>query len=292
MFPDGFTYERAGSVDEALDLLAEHADADTELLAGGHSLLPTMKTRLASPDVVVDIGRIDELRGVETDRDANTTTIGALTTYATVESADSLLDGCPAVAEAAGEIGDRQVRNAGTVGGNLAHADPAADLPASVLAADATLHVAGPDGSRAVPAGEFFRGTFQTDLDDGELLTRVEIPTDGANTTSTYVKRPHPGSGYATVGVAAAVRTDGEGVASARVAVTGATDHAVRLGAVEEALVGEPLSEDAVDAAAARATDDLDGATLLDDASASSEFRARLLEEYTGRALRRVAGSG
>ena len=287
MYPDGFTYERATTVDEALDLIAEHTDAETELLAGGHSLLPTMKTGLASPEVVIDIGRIEDLRGIETDGD--TTTIGALTPYAAIEEADSLREDCPVIAEAAAEVGDVQVRNMGTIGGNIAHADPASDMPAGVLAADATLHLSGKDGTRTVAADDFFRGMFETDLGEGELLTGIEIPTDGRNSTSAYVKRPSPSSGYAMVGVAAAVRTNDESVESARVAATGATDHAVRLGAVEDSLVGEAPSDDAMIAAAERATADLDGATLMDDPQASSEFRAQLLEQYTQRALHRVA---
>lgn len=289
MFPDGFTYERAGTVDEALDLLAEHADAETELLAGGHSLLPTLKNRLASPDVVVDIGRIDALRGIETDGDGETATIGALTPYATLEADDALLADCPVVPEAAGEVGDVQVRNAGTLGGNLAHADPAADMPASVLAADATIHVRGHEGSRTIGIDDFFEGIFTTALDEGELLTGIEVPLGDGNARSAYVKKRSPSSGYAVVGVAAAVATADGTVESARVATTGATDHAVRLRAVEDALAGESLSEEAIAAAAERATDDLDGATLMDDDRASAEFRAQLLEQYTERALDRIA---
>jgi carbon-monoxide dehydrogenase medium subunit len=287
MYPDGFEYERASSVDEALDLLAEHSDADTELLAGGHSLLPTMKSGLASPEVLVDIGRIDELRDVEVDSD--TATIGALTPYSEIEDSTPLRAECPVVAEAAAAIGDVQVRNMGTVGGNLAHADPASDMPASVLAADATVNLAGPDGSRSVAAEDFFRGVYETAVGEEEILTNIEVSTGDGNEASTYVKRPSPSSGYAMVGVGAAVRTDGHEVGTARVAVTGATDHAVRLGPVEEALTGAELSTEAIADAAQRATDDLAGASLMDDPRASSEFRAQLLEQYTQRALDSVA---
>jgi len=289
MFPDSFQYERAGTVEEAVDLLAEHADADTELLAGGHSLLPVMKSRLSSPDVVIDIGRIDGLQGI--DRDDGTITIGALTPYAEIESfeAGGHRNGYAVVAEAASEIGDVQVRNMGTIGGNIAHADPASDMPASVLAADATIHVRGRDGTRAIAAGDFFQGMFATALDDGEILTRIEVPASDGDGASAYAKRPSPSSGYAMVGVAAVIRTDDDTVRSARVAVTGATDHAVRLAAVERNLVGESLSEETIDSAAGHATDDLGGASLMDDNQASSEFRGRLLGEYTRRALARAA---
>lgn len=287
MFPDAFTYERAGSVEEALALLADHDDEETELLAGGHSLLPTMKTGLATPDVVVDISRIDQLRGIEADDDV--ITVGAMTPYADIEDDDALRTDCPVVAEAASEVGDVQVRNVGTIGGNVAHADPASDMTASVLAADATVHLQGRDGSRSVGIGDFFQGMFETDLEEGELLTRIEIPSDDVNATSAYVKRPSPSSGYAMVGVAAAVETNGDTVESARVAVTGVTDRPVRLGPVEDRLLGEDLSRETIAAAVERATDDFGDAMLMDDERASSEFRAHLLGQYTERALTKVS---
>lgn len=286
MYPDGFTYERPTTVEEALSLITEHADVETEFLAGGHSLLPTMKTGLASPEVIIDIGRIKNLRGVETEGD--TITIGALTPYTAIEEADSLHESCPVVPEAAAEIGDVQVRNMGTIGGNIAHADPASDMPASILAADATLHLVGKDGVRLVAADDFFKGMFETDLGEEELLTKIEVPTNDGNPASAYVKRPSPASGYAMVGVAAAVRMEGESVVSVRVAATGATDHAVRLDAVEKHLTNETLTRDAIIAASERATNDLDGATLMDNVQGSSKFRAQLLEQYTQRALHRV----
>lgn len=287
MFPGKFDYERPETVGEATAFLARHEDDDTELLAGGHSLIPTMKTGLASVDVVVDISRIDALRGIESDGDTHT--VGALTPYATIESATRLREDCPVVTDAAAEIGDVQVRNMGTIGGNVAHADPTSDMPASVLATDAVVHVCGPDGDRSVAAADFFEGMFSTALDEDELLTRIEIPADGGNRASAYVKRPNPASGYAIVGVGAAVELDDDVVASARVATTGSTDHAVRLTAVEEALVGDPLTTDSMVAAAEQATDDLGDATMMDDDYASSEFRAGLLEGYTERALQRAA---
>jgi len=286
MYPDEFDYYRAGSVDEALSLLDGHDDA--ELLAGGHSLLPTMKSGLASPDVLVDIGSIPELDGIETDDDA--VTIGALTTYADVVDA-GVGDASRAFAEATAEIGDVQVRNAGTVGGNLAHADPASDLPAGALAADATIHAVGPDGERTIPADEFFLAPYATALDEHELLTRVELPaTDAA--TGAYAKKPSPSSGYAMVGVAARIEAgDDAAVADARVAATGAVDHAMRLGTVEDALAGASIDAEAADLAADAAegvTDEVEPWQLMDDLQASAEFREQLLEVYAARAIERA----
>ncbi|AZH25187.1 FAD binding domain-containing protein [Haloplanus aerogenes] len=279
MFPSEFEYRRAESVEEAITLLAEQ-EGQTEILAGGHSLLPTMKSGLASPDVVIDIGGIDDLHGV--DRGDGVVEIGALTSYSTVAGDDTLHDAMPAVTQAAEAIGDVQVRNRGTVGGNLAHADPASDLPAAVLAADATLHAAGPDGHRTISADDFFTGLYGTALDDGELLTAVEVPT---HDIGTYVKKPSPSSGYAMVGVAVVIEFDDGVVDSARVAATGAVDHAMRLPVVEEELVGTTLDEDDISAAAAHATDEIEAFELMDDNQASAEYRSTLLEVYTEQAV-------
>ena len=281
MYPAPFEYERAGSVADALSLLGEHPEA--ELLAGGHSLLPTMKSGLARPDVVIDISAIDELHGVE--RDGESVRIGALTNYATVAEDDDLHASIPAVAQAAAEIGDVQVRNRGTVGGNLAHSDPAADLPAAVLAADATIHAQSSEGSRAIPVDDFFEAVYTTALGEDELLTAIEVPTHDAGV---YVKKPSPSSGYAMVGVAVVAELDGETVESVRVAVTGAVDHAMRLPAVEDALEGKPLDEGTISAAASHATDDIEEYQLMDNHHASAEFRANLLEVYTERALTKL----
>lgn len=287
MYPPEFEYAKADNVDEAIELLVENADRDVELLAGGHSLLPTLKSGLASPDLLIDIGALDELRGVESD--GGTTTIGAMTPYAALENDEGLWATGAVIAEAAAAIGDVQVRNAGTIGGNLAHADPASDLPASVLAADVTLHARGPDGDREIPVDDFFTGMYGTALTEDELLTAVEVPDQENGAAGAYAKKPSPSSGYAMVGVAATVETNGGGVESARVAVNGASDHAVRLPGVEDALIGESLSSSAIESAAANAQDDLEGATLMDDIQASGAFRAQLTEVYSRRALTAVA---
>ncbi|MFC6835109.1 FAD binding domain-containing protein [Halomarina ordinaria] len=286
MFPDEFDYYEATSVAEALDLLEEHSAAETELLAGGHSLLPAMKSGLSSPDVLVDVGGIEDLHGVRVEGD--TLVVGAMTSYSDFLAADAAHEHAPALTATVEQVGDRQVRNRGTVGGNLAHADPASDLPGATLASDVTLVAEGPEGEREIPVDEFFFGMYATDLAPDELLTRLEVPS-AADALGAYAKKASPSSGYAMVGVAALVETDGDTVSSARVGASGAMDHGVRLGGVEEALVGEPLDADTVDAAAGHATDDLDTDMMLSDLQASAEFRARLLEVYAKRALREVA---
>ncbi|SFS87993.1 FAD binding domain-containing protein [Halostagnicola kamekurae] len=285
MFPDEFDYHRAESVDDALDLLAEYPDA--EVLAGGHSLLPTMKNGLAKPDVVVDIGHIESMQGI--DRNGDATSIGALTTYAEIDDDEELWADATVLTEAASEIGDTQVRNRGTIGGNLAHSDPASDLPGAAIASDLTLVVEGPDGERRIDADEFFVAMYMTDLAEDELLTRIEVPRGDGATSGAYVKKPSPSSGYALVGVAAQVQVDDGTVTTARIGANGVMDHAVRLEPVEDAIEGERLSDDAVSAAAERAADDLEEAMMMDDLQASSEFRSHLLETYTKRALERAA---
>ncbi|PSQ65602.1 MAG: xanthine dehydrogenase family protein subunit M [Halobacteriales archaeon SW_9_67_24] len=214
MYPDEFDYYEAGSVGEALDLLNEHSGAEAELLAGGHSLLPAMKTGLSSPDVLIDISGIDAMQGIEADGD--TLSIGAMTKYSDLTESDAVAEHAPALAEAVRQVGDVQVRNRGTIGGNLAHADPAADLPGAALASDAALVVEGPDGERSIPADDFFFGMYTPDVGPDELLTRVEVPSaDGG--VGAYAKKPSPSSGYAMVGVAALLDTDGGTVTSARV---------------------------------------------------------------------------
>jgi carbon-monoxide dehydrogenase medium subunit len=289
MYPDEFDYYAAESVQEALDLLDEHSGKEVELLAGGHSLLPAMKTGLSSPGVLIDISGVDAMQGVKTDGD--TLSIGAMTRYSDVADADDMAEHAPALADAVRQIGDVQVRNRGTIGGNLAHADPAADLPGAALASDATLVAEGPDGEREIPADEFFFGMYATDLGPNELLTRVEIPSaNGA--TGAYAKKPSPSSGYAMVGVAALLDTDGGSVNAARVGANGVMDHGVRLEPVEDALVDGSLDADAIEAAAGHAGDDLDETMMMDDLQASNEFRAQLLEVYTKRALTAAMDSG
>jgi len=282
MYPGEFDYYEAETVEEAIDLLEDNAMEETELLAGGHSLLPAMKTGLSTPDILIDIGEIETLHGITVDGD--TLTVGAMSRYSDFLESDDADEHAPALTAAVERVGDRQVRNRGTMGGNLAHGDPASDLPGAALASDATLVVQGPGGERTIPADEFYYGMYATDLGPAEILTRIEIPS-AADAVGTYAKKPSPSSGYAMVGVAALLTLDGETVASARIGANGAMDHGVRLEPVEEALIGESLDEETIETAAGRATDDLDTALMMDDMQASGEFRARLLEVYTERAL-------
>jgi len=282
MYPGEFDYYRAGTVEEAVALLADHDDV--ELLAGGHSLLPTMKSGLASVDALVDISEVPDLQGVEVDDGA--VTVGAATTYADVLTTDGLVAAAPAFAEALGKVGDTQVRNRGTVGGNLAHADPGSDLPGVVLAADATVHATGPDGERTIAADDLFVATYTTALDEEELLTAVEFPALGEHDAGAYVKKENPASGYAMIGVAVRLSTDGEAVGTARVGVNGALNVASRLEPVEDAIEGGAVDDpELAGEAADHATDGVEEWELMEDVHASAEFRAHLLEVYTERAI-------
>ncbi|MCY4639529.1 MAG: xanthine dehydrogenase family protein subunit M [Chloroflexi bacterium] len=280
MIPSAFEYRRAGSVDEAIALKREAGSA-ARFIAGGHSLIPLMKLRLSEPSVLIDIGRVPGLSGVS--EDGGRISIGALTTHADLESDPLLLAVAPIVAEAAGEIGDQQVRNRGTIGGSLAHADPAADLPAVVVALDAAIHIAGADGPRAVAASDFFRGLFEVDLGEDELITAVSFDRPSR---AAYAKLRHPASHFAIVGVAAALTVE-EGVCTgARVAVTGASTHARRLSAVEEALTGSRLDDDSIAQASAAASELGD---VNADLAGSEEYRRAMTRAFTGRAIAAAA---
>lgn len=300
VFPPAFDYHRATDVEGAVDLLVHYRDRDPRLLAGGHSLVPDLKAGRDDPGVVVDLAGLDDLRGVEAGEnldgdgadiggDGDGVTIGATTTYADALASAVLHERAPGFAEAVAAVGDRQIRNRGTVGGNLAACEVGADLPPAALAADATLRVRGPDGERTVPVDEFFDGS-DTALGPTELLTAVHLPgaDEGSRIGGAYVKKTHPARGYAMVGVATRVAVEGRRVASARVAVTGVTDGPVRLGTVEDAVRGEPARDVAVEAVAARAGTGLDSTRLHGDAHASGEFRVRVLPTYVERALERA----
>ncbi len=281
MFPRPFDYQAPDSLGEALTLLAADPD-ETKALAGGHSLLPLMKLRLVAPRLLVDLRRLrDELAGV---RGADGgLTIGALTTYHTLQADPLVVERCPVLGQVAGAIGDLQVRNRGTIGGSLAHADPAGDLPAVALALDAELEAASQQGRRRIPARDFFQGLYTTALAPGELLTAIHVPGAAARTGAAYAKFRNPASGYAVVGVAALLGLDEGGrIAAARVAVTGVGEVAYRATAAESALVGQTPTAEALAAAAAHAADGVDP---LEDLYASGPYRAHLTRLYAGRAL-------
>lgn len=283
MYPQGFEYFSPETVEEAVDLLAEHADVDAELIAGGHSLLPAMKSGLSAPDVLIDIGDVDGLTGVEAGD--GVTTIGAMTNYVDVAESAHLRERHPFVAEAAAAVGDVQVRNRGTFGGNLAHSDPASDLPAVAIAADATIHATGPDGERTIDADDFFLMIYTTALEEDEVLTHVSLPDPDPARGTAYEKKPSPSSGYAIVGVAATVTVEDGTVVDANVAANGATQNAMRLGHVEDSLVDGPGTEERVEAAAAEATTGIEAFQFMEDVQASVDYRKHLLEAYTERAL-------
>jgi carbon-monoxide dehydrogenase medium subunit len=276
MIPSAFSYHAPTSVADALALLQEHGD-EAKILAGGHSLLPAMKLRLAAPSVLIDINKISELRTITI---GERITIGALTTWSAIESHSGLAAVMPALAEATALIGDIQVRNRGTLGGSLAHADPAADAPAVVSALDATLHVVGPDGSREIAVDDFFTDMLTTSLDPSEIITAISFPNPGAGSSSAYAKFPHPASRYAIVGAAASVTFSGGVISACRVAVTGAGPKVERQTAVEQALIGGDGSN--VAEAAAHAGDDMD---MLGDIHASDDYRRAMCKVYVKRAL-------
>jgi carbon-monoxide dehydrogenase medium subunit len=280
MYAPDFEYYRANSVAEAGQLLANHPGA--KLLAGGHSLIPLLKLRLANPTGVVDIGRIAELREI-TVRDG-TVRIGALTTHAELAASKALRDACPMLAEAAGLIGDPTVRNRGTIGGNVVHADPASDPPIVLTALGARFSVTGPRGQRTVEVGEFFQGLMTTALAENEILTAVEIPARQAGQGMAYVKFSHPASRYAVVAAAAAVTVSAGKCSAAQVAVGGLIPRPTRAASVEKALVGQSLSPEAMKNAAEQVSRDL-GDDILGDIFASAEYRRAMASVYVKRAL-------
>ncbi len=281
MFPNQFEYHRPSSVQAAAGLLA--ADPDAKLLAGGHSLIPAMKLRLASPSSLVDLGGVDGLTGIDA---SGPIKIGAMTTYAAIRDSRELKSALPILAEAADNVGDPAVQARGTIGGALAHSDPAADYTAIFLALDGSVEVTGTNGARTIAADDLFVDLFTTALAPDEIITSVSFPAlDGAGTA--YEKFRHPASGYAVVGVAVKIATGSDGkVESARVAVTGATSKATRATAAEEALQGKTLDDAAIDAAAAVAGNGLE---INGDHFASEEYRRHLVSVLTGRALRKAA---
>jgi carbon-monoxide dehydrogenase medium subunit len=276
MIPAPFDYRRATSLDDALSAIAS---GDAKVLAGGMSLLPLMKLRLASPGKLVDIGRLTELKGVRRLEDGRFS-VGALTTYTELLESPArhnlLRDALP-------RIGDVQVRNRGTVGGSLAHCDPASDLPACLLAMDAELIARSPSGERTIPIDGFLEGAFATGLRPDEILTEIRLPGPRDDAGSAYASLENPASGYALVGVAVVVfARDGKAIESARVAVTGVGDVAYRARAVESALAGSDGSKAAIAAAAEHATD---GVTVNGDIHADRDYRTRMAVVYTRRAI-------
>lgn len=281
MIPTKFEYQRAATLDEAISLL-QQSNGEGKLLAGGHSLIPLMKLRLSEPGVLIDIARIDMLKGIR-EKDGKLE-IGAGTTHHEVETSNILRSQAPVVAEAAGEIGDPQVRNRGTLGGSLAHSDPSADYPAVMVALDAEIHLKGANGWRTVKAEDFFQDLFTVDMAEDEIIVGVQFAPIQA---AAYAKLHQRASHYAIVGVCAALQASSGTVQSARVAVTGASTHAQRLTAVEQALAGKPLNQATIDEAAAVADHGIEDINA--DIHASEAYRRAMLKVFTRRALERAA---
>jgi carbon-monoxide dehydrogenase medium subunit len=280
VIPTAFEYQRAKSVDDALAQL-KAGGGKAKILAGGHSLIPLMKLRLSEPDRLIDIARIPGLAGIREKDGA--IEIGAATVHHDVATSSLLRDKSPFVAEAASDIGDQQVRNKGTLGGSLAHSDPAADYPAVMLALDADILIQGAGGSRTVKANAFFKDFFTVDLASGELIVGVRF---APVKTAAYAKLHQRASHFAIVGVAAALDVKGGTIQSARIGLTGASTHAMRLSSVEAALAGKPLSKATIEAAAKNAGADLE--SVNSDIHASEDYRRAMIPVFTRRALEAV----
>lgn len=280
MYATQTEYHRAGSVDEAVSLLAKHEDA--KVLAGGHSLIPLMKLRLAAPTALIDIGRIAGLGGI-THADG-AIKIGALTTHSEIASSDIVKANCPILAEAAGMVGDPTVRNRGTIGGNIAHSDPASDLPTVLTALDARINITGPGGARSEHIGGFIEGLMQNNLASDEIITSIDVGTKEPNQGTAYAKFEHPASRYAVVGAAALVTVSGGKVSAASVVVGGVESSPIVGSSVVNRLVGKEPTEAALDDAANGICDDI-GDDVLSDIFASADYRRAMAAVYVRCAL-------
>lgn len=276
MIAQEFNYSSPSTLEEALRLLGEGAKP----LAGGMSLIPMMKLRLAAPEHVVDLSRVGGLSGIRVDGDA--IRIGAMTTHHEVESSAMLRTLCPLLAEAALNIGDVQVRNVGTIGGSIAHADPAADYPASLFALDAKVVLVRTGGERTMAIGDFILDTFTTAAEPGEMVREVIVPVEGTGTGAAYKKLLQPASGFAIVGVAARVRKTEGKISFARIGVTGLASKAFRAGAAETSLAGTSGSPEEIRAAVVSIGEGLDANS---DIFASADYRRNMARVYATRAI-------
>ncbi|MGE5304300.1 MAG: FAD binding domain-containing protein [Alphaproteobacteria bacterium] len=279
MYSNKFEYFSPKSLEEALALMSTYQD-DAKVLAGGQSLLSLMKLRLANPKYLIDVGRISDLNTIRAEGDK--LSIGALTTYAQIKESDLLRNRCPLLPKTASVVGDAQVRNRGTLGGSLAHADPHGDMPAAILALEAELKAVGPKGERWIKADDFFITLFSTALAPDEILTEIRVPAlDGER--SAYLKAARRPSDFAMVGIALRLKIGpGQTCDQISVGVTGVTDKPYRGSGVENALRGQKLDAKVIENAAAQVTEGID---VVEDVNASSSFRAHLARLYTARAV-------
>jgi carbon-monoxide dehydrogenase medium subunit len=280
MFPASFGYVAAHSVEEALQLLTKHGE-DAKLLAGGHSLIPAMKLRLASPRTLIDLGTVAGLRGVR--MDGNTLAIGALTVHTDVASAELVQKHLPGLADAASVIGDLQVRNRGTIGGSIAHADPGADFPVILTALNASFVLQSTSGSRTVAADDFFIDFYTTAMNANEVLTEIRVPLPTSGSGTAYVKLPHPASGYVVVSAGVLITRQASGSCSlARVALGGLGSGPIRAVVTETELRGKLLTPEVIAAAAAKAAEETDPEG---DTYASAEYKRHVATVYARRAI-------
>ncbi len=279
MIPPAFDYAAPTSVDEAIRLLQQHGE-EAKILAGGHSLIPLMKLRLAAPSFLVDLGKISDLRYIRDQGDH--VAIGAMTTYYSLESSDLLRQKLPMVAQAAGMVGDQQVRNRGTLGGTVAHADPASDLPAVLKALRAQIVARGPGGERTLGAEDFFRDIWTNALEPHEVVTEIRVPYGRGRPAQAYEKFRVRASDWALVGAAVSVERDNGNIGSASIVLTNVGSTPVRATAAEQALQGKPASADVIQSAAERASEGLEPTAEL---KASPDYKRHLARVLTRRAL-------
>lgn len=283
MFAANFDYYRPATVAEAVQLLGSKENA--KILAGGHSLIPAMKYRLAQPGALIDIGRISELTGIK--YAGGQLRIGAMTTHAAIASSHEVQAHCPLLAEAASKVGDQMVRNRGTIGGSIVHADPAADYPPNLLALGGSVTVAGPKGTRSVDMKDFFVELFTTAVEANEIVTEVVVNTYGEGTGGAYADLQHPASGYIVVGASAVVTVSGGAVSKASLVIGGATPNPVRVSAAEAALAGKAPTAESFATAAEHAAAAI--SNPLSDSYASGDYRTHLAKVLAKRALAQAA---
>ena len=282
MYAAEFDYVRASSIEEAISL--KGANDDSSLLAGGHSLIPAMKLRLSTPQKLIDISGLDQLKNIS--NNGSYISIGALCTHKQCAESDIIQSNCPALSDAASVIGDPHVRNKGTLGGALAHSDPQADYPGVVLALNATIIVEGSGGERTIEAVDYFTGLWETELGENEILTEVRIPTDHANANSCYLKFPQPASRYPYVGCGVSLSSSSGTCLDIRVGFSGVGEWAFRDSGIESALKGQPLNESTIASAADKAAE---GKAVLSDHFVSEEYRRAMSKVFAKRALTQLS---
>lgn len=280
MIPAKFECHTPTSIDDAVSLLGSHGD-DASVLAGGHSLLPMMKMRFATPEHLIDLNRIDELRGIS--RQKGAIVIGSMTTENQLIGSELLAEHCPLLPEAARQIGDPQVRNRGTIGGDICHADPANDQPAVTMAADATYVLRGPNGERDVHSSQFFLGSFSTAKQADEIMTAISIPVPSAKSGSAYVKLKRKTGDWATAAAAVMVELDGDTCSAIRIALTNVGPTALRITAAEESLTGKTIDGSLIDEAANHA---MAASDPVEDLRGDVEYKTAMAGEMTRRAIR------